>query len=144
MSNDTITQINNLISKAHDVIFALDNDYNIKIYTPEIDLQRGKYGFNINPDRSVTREVSGLLSRPNLLIRVYMHYELEPDEAYQTAWNNFTPKANAILNALYDKNNYPTGVSTVMIDVVYDTPIIERQRVVDLTFLCEYAIFATR
>lgn len=144
VTNTALTQVNNLITKACDVIRVLDNSYSLVVYSPEVEIERGKYGFNFLPQSTLTREFSGVNSLVNIKIDIFMHYDLEADDKFATAWTKFMVKAEAILNALYDKTNYPTGVSTVTIDTVFDNPIIEKERIIDLTFQCEYKIFATR
>lgn len=144
MTNSALTQIDALISKAHDVVEALDNAYTIRVYTPELEPERGKYGFNILPKTSITREFSGVLSEPNLTIDVIMYYTKEMDEEYQPAWNSLMNRANDVLNALYDKQNFPDGVSTVTINITFDNPVIEKESLLMLIFICEYKIFATR
>ncbi len=144
MVNDTLTQIDAIISKDHDVIKDLDNDYNITLYSPEVIIQRGKYGFNIMPQNVVTRELTGLSSFPNLFIDIFMHYDLEADDKFQPTWGKFMIRANTILNALYAKTNIPSGISTIVVNIAFDNPIIEKERIIDITYQCEYRIFATR
>ena len=123
MANDGLTQIDNLINKAYDVIKTIDNDYKIKNYTPELIIERGKYGFNIMPQSVTTREVTGQLSLPNLAVDIFMHYDMGADDDFQEQWKEFMKRGTVILNALYDKTNFPSGVSTVTINIAFDNPI---------------------
>lgn len=144
MPSNILTRIDDVINKAYDIIKTLDNDYLIETYTPELELERGKYGFNIMPDRSVTREFSAARTLPNLLIDIFMHYEMEAEDNFKDSWTLLMTKGNALLQALYDKTNFIDGISTVTIDVIFDNTIIEEERTIHLTFQCEYKIFATR
>ncbi len=144
MANTTLTVLNNQINKLYDVVKNLDNDYSIRLYTPEIEVIRGKYGFNILPQNIITREFSGENSLQNLTIFLYMHYDLEADDKFQPAWILFMPRAELILNAIYDKTNFISGISTVSVDTAFDNPLIERERRIDVTLQCEYKMFATR
>lgn len=144
MPNNVLTQIDDIINKDYTVIKTLDNNYIIETYTPELVVERGKYGFNIIPDRSVTREFTAVRTLPNLFIDIFMHYDMEADDNFKDAWTLMMTKGNAVLQALYDKTNFITGISTVTIDVSFDNTIIESERTIHLTFLCEYKIFATR
>lgn len=144
MVNTALLQTDALITKACDVIRALDNSYHLQVYSPEVEIERGKYGFNFLPQSIIPREETGINSLVNINIDIFMHYDLEADDEFATAWTKFFVKADAIINALYDKTNYPVGVSTVTIGMSFDNPIIEKERIIDLTFNCEYKIFATR
>ncbi len=144
MVNTALVQTDALITKACDVIRALDNNYSLTPYSPELHIERGKYGFNFLPQSIRPREETGINSLVNINIDIFMHYDLEADDKFATSWTKFMVKAEAILNALYDKINYPVGVSTVTIAMSFDNPIIEKERIIDLTYNCEYKIFATR
>lgn len=144
MVNKTLIQIDSIISKNYDVIKALDNDYIIQSYTPEVRVERGTYGFNIMPQSTTTRNLSAERDLQDLRIDIYMHYDMEADDEYTISWTEMMSRANVILQALFDKQNFLTGISTVKIDITFDNPIINKERIVDLTFLCEYKIFATR
>ena len=144
MANDVLTQTNAIIQKDCDVIKDLDNQYHLTTYSPEVIIERGKYGFNFLPQSNIPREETGITTLYNINIDIFMHYDLEADDEFSVAWTKFMTKATAVLNALYDKTNYPTGVSTVTIGIAFDNPIIEKERIIDITFQCEYKIFATR
>ena len=144
MPQNVLTHIDDIINKNYDVIKALDNDYLIETYTPELIVERGKYGFNILPQQSITREFSAVESLPNLLIDIFMHYDMEADDKYKTAWSDMMTRGNAILQALYDKTNFIIGVSTITVNIAFDNPIVEKERMLSLTFQCEYKIFASR
>jgi len=144
MPTNSLTHIDNIINKDYDIIKTLDNDYIIETYTPELTVERGKYGFNILPQQIITREFSGSLSLPNLLIDIFMHYDMEADDNFKDAWAEMMTKGNALLQALYDKQNFINGVSTVTVNIAFDNPIVEKERMINLTFQCEYKIFATR
>lgn len=144
MVNTALVQTNTLITKACDVIRELDNSYTLTPYSPEVLIERGKYGFNFLPQSILPREETGINSLVNINIDIFMHYDLEADDKFATAWAKFMIRAEAVLNALYDKTNYPVGVSTVTIGMSFDNPIIEKERIIDLTYNCEYKIFATR
>ncbi len=144
MVNTALIQTDNIITKDCDVIRELDNNYTLTPYSPEVLIQRGKYGFNFLPQSILPREETGINSLVNINIDIFMHYDLEADDEFAIAWTKFMVKAEAVLNALYDKTNYPVGVSTVTIGMSFDNPIIEKERIIDLTYNCEYKIFATR
>ena len=144
MPNNSLVVIDNIIGKNHDIILALDNTYVISMYTPELSVERGKYGFNIMPQSVQVRELSAERDLDGLFIDVYMHYDMEADDKYSVAWTKFMAKAKAIMDVLYDKQNLITGVSTVSINVGFDNPIVEKERIIDLTYQCEYKIFASR
>ena len=144
MPNNVLTHVNDIINKNYDVIKALDNDYIIETYTPELIIERGKYGFNILPQQTITRDFSDTLSLPNLLIDIFMHYDMEADDNFKDAWTKMMTRGNTLLQALYNKQNFINGVSTVTVNIAFDNPIIEKERIVSLTFQCEYKIFATR
>ncbi len=144
MPTNSLTHINDIINKDYDVIKALDNDYTIETYTPELIVKRGKYGFNILPQQIITREFSDTLSLPNLLIDIFMHYDMEAEDNFKDAWTEMMTRGNTLLQALYNKQNFINGVSTVTVNIAFDNPIIEKERMVSLTFQCEYKIFATR
>ena len=144
MTNQVLTQIDLIINKDYDLIKALDNDYVIETYTPEVVLERGKYGFNIMPTITVQRFPSAERDMQNLLISIFMHYDMEADDIFKTSWTTFMTKANIVLRELYDKTKFITGISDVDIIVDFSNPILEKERIVSLTFKCEYKIFATR
>ena len=144
MPTNSLTHINDIINKDYDVIKALDNDYIIETYTPELTVERGKYGFNILPQQIITREFSDTLSLPNLLIDIFMHYDMEAEDNFKDAWTEMMTRGNTVLQALYNKQNFINGISTVTVNIAFDNPIIEKERMVSLTFQCEYKIFATR
>ncbi len=144
MPNNVLTHVDDIINKDYDIIKALDNDYTIETYTPELIIERGKIGFNIIPQQTITREFSAANSLPNLFIDIFMHYDMEADDNFKDAWKDMMTKANTVLQALYDKQNFIDGVSTVTVNIAFDNPIIEKERIVSLTFQCEYKIFATR
>ena len=144
MPSNYLTQMSGIINKDHDIIVALDNAYIMNLYTPELEIQRGKYAFNLMPTEIITREFSGESSLPNLMLDIFMYYPMESDDGYTESWTAFFVKANAVLQVLYDKQNLLVGVSTVKIDLTFDNNILEQKRMISLTFKCEYKIFATR
>lgn len=144
MVNNTLNQIDLIINKVYDDIKALDNDYTIETYTPEVIVERGTYGFNILPRKTETRFPTSERDMQNLVIDVYMHYDLEADDKFKTAWTTFMTRANVVLVALFNKSNFISGVSDVEINVDFDNSIVEEERIISLTFTCEYKIFASR
>ncbi len=144
MTNQVLTQIDAIINKSYDIIKALDNDYIVETYTPEISMERGKYGFNILPMLTVQRFPSAERDMQNLIIDVFMHYDMEADDIFKTTWTKFMIKANVVLRELYDKTKFIVGISDVDISIDFSNPILEKERVISLTFKCEYKIFATR
>lgn len=144
MVNSQMTTLDDQINKIYDVIKAFDNDYNIQTYTKELEILIGKFSFNIMPLNILTREFTGIQTLPNLGIHIFFHYDMKAEDSYKNAWTALMTKANAILDALYDKTNFISGVSTVKIDTSFDNNDIQKERMVDLTFECEYKIFATR
>ncbi len=144
MVNISLDQVDNIINKNYSVIKKLDNNYLIETYTPEIIVERGKYGFNIIPQSIVVRELTDSRDLDNLNIDVYMHYEMDAEEVYKTVWTEMMRRGQVIIDALYDKQNFPVGISTVSIGVDFDNPIVLKEKIIDLTFKCEYKIFATR
>ncbi len=144
MVNISLTQVDNTINKNYSVIKALDNEYEIETYTPEIIVVRGKYKFNIRPQNIEPRELTDTRDLDNLNINVHVHYAMDADDKYITAWTNMMTRMQAVMTALYDKTNFVTGISTVTIGVTFDNTLIQEERVITLTFNCEYKIFATR
>ncbi len=144
MVNISLQQINNVINKDYSIIKELDNNYEIETYTPEIIVERGAYRFNIRPQNIVARELTDTRDLDNLNIDIHVHYAMEADDVYKTAWTSMMIRMQAVMDALYDKTNFVVGISTVTIGVVFDNTLIEEERVITLTFNCEYKIFATR
>jgi len=144
MPNNMLIHLDDIINKNYDVIKTLDNEYDIRTYTPEVVVERGKYMFNILPAQIITRDFSAALTLPNLLIDIFMHYDMEADDNFKDEWIALMIKANAVLQALFDKTNFITGVSTVTVNISFDNTIVEKERMLGLTFQCEYKIFATR
>lgn len=144
MVNDSLNQIDLIINKVYDDIKALNNTYEVQTYSPEVILERGKFSFNIVPQQVIPRVASSLRDLDNLVIDVFMHYDMEADDDFKPAWGTFMTKANAVVVALFDKSNFVNGVSDVEIGVDFGNSVIEKERVISLTFKCEYKIFASR
>ena len=144
MVDTSLTVLDQQLNKLYDAIIALDNDYEIVTYTPEIKVIRGKYGFNILPQDIFRRVFSGQNSLKNLVVFVYMHYDLEADDQYIPRWQEFMIRGQAVLSAIYDKTNFIDGISTVDVDVAFDNIVAEKLRRISITFQCEYKMFATR
>jgi len=142
--NNSLNQINLIINKVYDDILALDNTYQVQTYSPEVVLERGKYSFNIIPQQVVPRITSASRDLDNLVIDVFMHYDMEADDEFKPSWGIFMTKANAVVIALFNKANFVNGVSDVDIGVDFGNSVIEKERVISLTFKCEYKIFASR
>ena len=139
-----LQQLDNQIVKCVDAIKVLDQDYNVEIYTPEIDIIRGKYSFNIMPRSTRTAKMSAEHDLQNLLIDIFFHYDMEADDDYKTAWGLFMTKANDVLVAIFNKQNFMIGISTVVVDIDFDNSLIEQERMISLTYKCEYKMFASR
>ena len=144
MTNNTLNQIDLIINKIYDAIKALDNNYMIEVYTPEVNLERGKYSFNVMPMATVPRVMSAERDLQNLLIDVFMHYDMDADDKFKTSWTTFMSKANPVMISLFDKQNFISGVSDVEIGVDFGNSVVEKERIISLTFKCEYKIFASR
>ena len=144
MTNNVLNQVDSVINKNYDVIKALDNDYLIETYTPEMVVERGRYGFNIMPMIVEPRFPSAERDLVNIMIDVCMHYDMEADDSFKTAWTSFMLRAQHVLLGLYDKQNFIVGISTVDIMVDFVSTLIEQERIISLTFRCEYKLFASR
>lgn len=132
------------VEKMHDVIFALNNNYNVIMYSPELFHKVNEYGFNILPENIVTRVNTSERDLKNIMIDIFMYYVMSGDDEYKESWLTFLDKADSVIEALYDKNNFPSGFSDLIIDVGFTNGQIERSRTISLTLQCEYRIFATR
>jgi len=144
MTNNTLNQIDLIINKIYDTIKTLDNNYIIEVYTPELNMERGKYGFNIIPMATVPRVMSAERDLQNLIIDVFMHYDMEADDNFKTSWTAFMTKGNAVILELFNKQNFISGVSDVEISVDFGNSVVDQERIISLTFKCEYKIFASR
>ena len=123
MPNNMLIHLDDIINKNYDVIKTLDNEYDIRTYTPEIVVERGKYKFNILPAQIITRDFSAGLTLPNLFIDIFMHYDMEADDNFKDEWIALMIKANVVLQALFDKTNFINGVSTVTVNIAFDNTV---------------------
>ena len=144
MPINSLSQLDKCINKLSDIVKSENSDYNIVHYDLEIDISRGEYGFNIMPRNIITREFTGELSLPNIMIDVFCYYILDANEKSNVAWSSFMVKMNDILNKINTKESLPDGVSTVSVDIEFDNPLIDKEKLISLTFKCEYKVFATR
>lgn len=143
MTFSLVSDIDLMAQNIKTKILEIDNQIQVILYSPTLEIIRGKFGINILPTSVITREFTGVRTLPDYMFTLSIYRTLDAEEEYPAIWLSLLNLMNEISNKLY--NNLVDGVSTAMINVEFNDDIVAaRDRLINGTIICTYKKYASR
>lgn len=120
---NSILLIDTLAQNIKARLTVINAEYVTKLYDTTLELNRGKYGFNVIPMDFITREFTNVSSLPNITLDMICYYTMEANEEPEKQWKVFLTDISTIRDSLLIKDNIPSPLATVKIDVNFNDDI---------------------
>jgi len=143
MTTTLIADVDLMATNIKTQILSIDSQIKVVLYSPTLEIIRGKFGVNILPSNITTREFTGRQTLPDYVFTLPIYRTLDAEEEYPATWLSLLNLMNSIADKLF--NNLVDGVSTATINVEFNDDIIAtRDRLINGTIICTYKKYASR
>lgn len=126
MTND-LRLIDTIVQNAKNKIESINDAYDVIIYEGTVKMKRGLYEFSILPIEFITREFTSVSSLPDIQVDIFCCYTLDTNEVRSDKWIPFLNIVDRVRNDLLIKENIPSPLSTVKVDVTFNDDLLDAQ-----------------